>query len=191
MVRGLLGRAPVGGDFPAHLVPIYVARRGLKMSKQDYDEKNEKSGRNEKDEKDFQKRDEKEEKSAEEKWQRDPLGAMVWAVILIWAGVVLLAANLGALELLQDFTDRLPLVSDVFPWEGWSLFFFGAALILFLEVLIRLLVPAYRRPLLGTIIVATVFLGIGLGTWYCIFPLILIALGISLLVRNVRPRDKG
>ena len=42
--------------------------------------------------------DKVEEKSAEEKWRRDPLGSITWAVILIWAGLVLLADNLGMLK---------------------------------------------------------------------------------------------
>ena len=64
-----------------------------------------------------EKRQEKEEKSWEEKWQRDPLNAAAWALILIWGGIVLLASNLGLL--------------DWFPFlEGWSLFFLGAGAIL-------------------------------------------------------------
>lgn len=54
----------------------------------------------EKEEKDVEKREEKEEKeekSWEEKWHRDPLGTATWAVILIWAGLVLLADNMGLL----------------------------------------------------------------------------------------------
>ena len=43
------------------------------MSKNEYDEKDEKELRKH------------EEKSVEEKWQRDRLGSIVWALILIWA----------------------------------------------------------------------------------------------------------
>ena len=57
------------------------------MSKHEQEEKSEK------DEKDLNKH---EEKSVEEKWQRDRLGAVVWALILIWAGFVLLASNVPA-----------------------------------------------------------------------------------------------
>ena len=56
------------------------------------------NGRDEKQEKDEKERSKQEEKTAEEKWQRDPLGATIWALVLIWAGVVLLAENLGLLE---------------------------------------------------------------------------------------------
>ena len=59
------------------------------------DEKQEKS-----DEKELEKQEEKstDEKSYEEKYRRDPLGAVVWALILIWAGLVLLAQNMGTLD---------------------------------------------------------------------------------------------
>ena len=67
-----------------------------------------------KDEKDVQKQEEKgsEEKSWEEKWRRDPLGSIVGAAFLMWAGVVLLASNLGYLD---TFTELLAgLSSQVF-----------------------------------------------------------------------------
>jgi hypothetical protein len=119
-----------------------------------------------------EKEEEKEEKSWEEKWQRDPLSAAVWAVILIWAGVVLLGANLGLL-------DWLPFL------EPWSLFFLGAGAILLLEVGFRLLMPAYRQPVTGNFILAIVFLAIGLGwiiSWNCVWPLAIIGVGIYLLL---------
>jgi hypothetical protein len=50
------------------------------------DEKDEKE---EKERHEHEKDDEKrEEKSPEEKWRRDPVGSVIWACILIWAGVV-------------------------------------------------------------------------------------------------------
>ena len=130
-------------------------------------------GRDEKSEK-TEKRDEKQEKRWEEKWRRDPLNAAAWAFILIWAGVVLLADNLGYLR--------------GFALEAWALFFVGAGVILLLEVLLRLVMPAYRQPVLGTIILAVVFLGIGLGeliSWVIIGPLVLIAIGAYLLFRGM------
>jgi hypothetical protein len=125
-----------------------------------------------------EKRQEKEEKSWEEKWQRDPLNAAAWALILIWGGVVLLASNLNLL-------DWLPFL------EGWSLFFLGAGAILLLEVGIRLALPSYRQPVLGTIIVAIVFVAIGLGgliSWECLLPGAVIALGFYLLFSGVLRR---
>lgn len=121
-----------------------------------------------------EKEDEKQEKSWDEKWRRDPLSTAVWAIIIIWAGLVLLAANL------DFFSDSLI--------NGWQLFFLGAGVLLFLEVALRLLVPAYRQPVLGSVILAIVFLAIGLGggiRWYIIWPLILIGIGVYILFNGL------
>jgi hypothetical protein len=126
--------------------------------------------RGEKQEKD----EEKQEKNWDEKWRRDPLNAAAWALILIWGGLVLLASNIG-----------------IFHWvdleDAWPVFFVGAGAILLLEVAVRLFMPAYRGPVMGTVILALVFLGIGLGgliNWNLIWAFVLIALGVSILVRG-------
>lgn len=145
------------------------------------------------DEKEREKREEKspQEKSAEEKWQRDPLGAIVWAVILIWAGLVLLADNLGFLSGLKELGQTIPGVNFVPDIRAWSLILAGAGVIVLIEVLIRLLVPAYRRPVGGTLILGVILLGIGLGNlinWSILFPLIIIALGLSIIIRGITRR---
>lgn len=140
------------------------------------------------DEKELEKQDEKsaEEKNYEEKYRRDPLGAIVWAVILIWVGIVLLGENLGYLEQLglrlnfADFPFDIPFVGD-----SWSLIFLGIAVILMIEVVIRLLIPDYRRPLMGTVIFLVVCIGLAFGSWNLIWPLILIAIGASILLRGL------
>ena len=69
--------------------------------------------------------------------------------------------------------------------EWWTIGFIGAGLILLLGVLFRLLVPAYRRPLSGGIILGFIFLGIGLGqltSWVVVGPLVVIAIGVGLLL---------
>jgi len=141
---------------------------------------------NEKDEKDLQKQ---EEKSMDEKWRRDPLGSVVWALILIWAGVVFLANNLGLLDAFNDFFARLGLEAAEFPFpvpfmslNAWSLVFLGAGVLLLAEVVIRLLFPAYRRPVVGTAIMAVIALGLGLGSWGLIWPLILIIVGLGIVL---------
>ena len=118
-------------------------------------------------------KDKKDEKNWEEKWRRDPLGGAVWAAILIWAGLALLAENLG---LLARF-ERL---------EAWAIILIGAGLILLLEVVVRLMVPAYRRPVMGTLILGVILIAVGLGdllTWDLIGPVILIAVGVVILLR--------
>lgn len=160
------------------------------MSSDDFKGKNEKQ-----DEKELDKR---EEKSVDEKWTRDPLAALVWASILIWAGVVLLFSSFGAFDTLADFIRELPIQdwaigggeSRYLDLGAWNVFFVGAALILFLEAAVRLLVPAYRRSITGTLIIGFVFLGIGLGNWTCIWALGLIALGISILVRGFSRKEE-
>jgi len=137
------------------------------------------------DEKDREKRDEKspQEKSWDEKGRNDPLGTIIWAVILMWAGVVLLAANLGYLGQIGQAIPGLP----GFLVGAWPVIFVGAGVILLIEVLIRLLLPAYRRPVGGTIFLGLIFIGIGLGDifgWNIVWPLILIGLGLIVLLRG-------
>jgi len=133
---------------------------------------------NEKEEKE-EKEEEREEKTFDEKWRRDPLGSIVWAGILIWLGLVLLADNL----------DWLP---DGI--NAWSLFFFGAGGIILLELVVRYLMPAYRRPLLGTFILGIVFLAIGASglfegwNWGVMWAILLVGLGVLLLLRGLTRR---
>lgn len=131
--------------------------------------RNEKEEKNEKDE----------GESWDEKWRRDPVEAAVWAFVLIWAGLVWL------LSATTTFWDSL-LGRD---GDWWALAFLGAGVIILLGVLFRLLVPAYRRPLTGSIIIGFIFLGIGLGQltdlWLVVGPLILIAIGAGLLLTGI------
>jgi hypothetical protein len=141
------------------------------------------------DEKEREKQEEKspEEKRWDEKSRRDPLSAVVWAAILVWAGLVLLANNLGFLDALFD---RLP--SDGTGWfvdasGTWSLILLGAGVIVLLEVLVRLLVPDYRRPVGGSLILAVFLIGVGLSnffSWNLLWPFILIGIGIVVLLRS-------
>jgi len=125
-------------------------------------------------------KDEKDEKDRggnwDEKWRRDPIDAAGWALILIWAGLALIADNLGYLD---RFDTRL---------ETWGLIFAGAGVIVLLQVLIRLVVPAYRRPIVGSVIFAVILLGIGLGDlvgWSMIWAVGLIVIGAAYLLRGL------
>ena len=75
--------------------------------------------RDEKEEKDEKERDD----SWDEKWRRDPVVAVIWACVLIWAGLVALASNFGIWEnLLGRGT------------EWWPIAFIGAGVIVLLGV---------------------------------------------------------
>jgi hypothetical protein len=119
-------------------------------------------------------KEEKEEKgrqdSWEEKWRRDPVDAAAWAAIFIWAGLMLLAIN----------------ILDV-GWEAWPVIFIGAGVIVLVGVAVRLLVPAYRRPVMGSLIFGVILIGVGLGEltrWDVVGALILIAIGVGVLLRG-------
>ena len=134
------------------------------------------------DEKEREKEEEKVDEKQAEKYQRDRLGSIIWALILIWAGVVALAANAGLLE-------DLPIRLGRFPWgdwfidsNAWGVFFLGAAIILLFEIVLRLIMPEYRRPVLGTFILAIVFVALGFGSFDLIWPFILIAIGLSIVI---------
>ncbi len=136
--------------------------------------------RNEKDEKQEEKQHEKEEKG-----RSDPLSTIVWGAIFIWAGLVLLAENLGFLSGLNLRGDFAP---GVFPFrfDSWGLIFAGAGVIILLEVVVRLVMPAYRRHVIGSIIPGFVFPGLGLGnliSWNLIWALVLIIIGVLILLR--------
>jgi hypothetical protein len=128
-------------------------------------------------------REEKEEKgqgdSWDEKWRNDPVNAAVLALILVWAGLVWLADNLDVFAGFEGL-------------ETWSIIFIGAGLIVFLGVLVRLLMPAYRRPVMGSFIFGVILIAIGLGdlvSWTVIGPLILIAIGVGGFLAYFRTRQ--
>jgi hypothetical protein len=127
--------------------------------------------RDEKEEKDEKGRDE----SWDEKWRRDPVEAIVWALVLIWAGLVWLASNTGIWD---------DILGEGVEW--WTIAFLGAGLIVLLGILLRMIVPAYRRPIGGSLVLGFVLLGVGLGgltdAWLVIGPLVLIAIGVGLLL---------
>jgi hypothetical protein len=130
----------------------------------------------------YGKEDEKQEEKWNEKWSRDPLSSAVWAMILIWIGVMLLMANMDILDDVRILNRQV---------EIWSLGFLGAGAIVFLEVIVRLLIPTYRRNVTGTFIFAVFLVAVGLGeivSWEMVGPLMLIALGVSVLLGGISRR---
>jgi hypothetical protein len=151
------------------------------MSQQQFEEKHEEKDNIE--EKELSKH---EEKSHQEKWRRDPLSMLTWAVIFIWAGVVFLVDNMGILGSLPIW-QLLPHKQAGVYQAAWPIVLIGIGLILFIEVILRSLMPIYRRPLRGTIFLALIFLGSGLGFffgWTLVWAVILILLGLLLLIRR-------
>ena len=117
-------------------------------------------------------RDEKEEKVD---WTRDPLGGIIWAVILITAGVIFLAETLGWVN-----------------WArlggAWNSLLLAVGVIILIEVLLRLLIPTYRRAVRGRIVFAVILLALGVGNILgpgMIGALFLIILGVGILVRGL------
>ena len=150
---------------------------------------------NEKDEKQFNEKDEKELLKHDEKTERqDTLSSIVWAAILIWAGVAFLSVNMGWFDAILGssfFSRILPGNMAVFEPGVWSIIMLGAGVILLAEVVARLIIPAFHRHVGGSLIVAAVFIGVGLGNffgWDLIWPFILIAVGVSILLGGVARR---
>jgi hypothetical protein len=134
------------------------------------------------DEKEAEKR---EEKSWEEKYRNDPVSAAVWACIFIWAGLVLLAGNLGFLDWITADPD-----APFFFWPNtWGLIMLGAGVIVLMGALVRVMVPSYRRSITGDLILGAILIGIGLGNVFgfqITLPLILIVIGLSIILRGRR-----
>ena len=119
--------------------------------------------RNEKEEK-----QEKDEKSQDEKWRNDPFGRVIAGLIVIAVGVMFLLAT-----------------QDKIAWENWWAYFLMALGGIFIfEVLIRSVMPAYRRPVFGKLIAGLVLIAIGASNIYGLvswWPLIIIGVGVIIL----------
>ena len=151
---------------------------------------------NVKDEKQFDEKDEKELLKQDEKIeQKDTLSSIVWAAILIWAGFAFLSVNMGWFDAILGssfFARILPENMAAFEPGVWSIIMLGAGVILLAEVVARLLIPAFHRHVGGSLILAAVFIGVGLGNffgWDLIWPFILIAVGVSILLGGIARRQ--
>jgi len=123
-------------------------------------------------------RDEKREEGMEEKWRRDPISGVVTGLIVLALGVLLTLA-----------------ARDVIAWDDWwKYFLIGIGVVFLIEVLIRRLKPAYRRPMFGRFVaglilvcVGAAFVG-GFGNWW---PLIIVAIAVAILLRLLLFRKTG
>ncbi|QRN82526.1 hypothetical protein JR338_08840 [Chloroflexota bacterium] len=119
-----------------------------------------------------------------EKQHNDHLGSITWALILIWAGMVFLAAQLGWLDALRT-SISLPEGIYIAEMSTWSVIFLGSGVLVFIEAMIRSFSKTYRSSTGGNFVLAAVFLGIGLGSifgWNAVWPFVLIAMGFAALL---------
>ncbi len=153
------------------------------MSDKDIHEKDEKMV-DEKNEKELEKHEEKSE-------ERDMLSSIAWAVILIWAGLVFLGNNLGWWTNLGLNVRNTWSFSGFANWAAFNSFHMialGAGFIVIIEVILRLLMPTFNAHVGGKLVLAAFLIGWGLSpivNWYIIWPLILIALGVSVMLRGI------
>ena len=132
------------------------------------------------DEKQQEKEQEKKQEKGQgldEKYRRNPLGFVSFALLIIWLGVVLLLQNA---DVISD-NDR-----------GWAIFLWGGGVIILAGALLRLLVPAWRRPVVGSFIWGAIWVGVGFGlryeSWEVIGPIVIIAIGVAILAGRLAPR---
>jgi cation transport ATPase len=126
------------------------------------------SEKEEKQEKEEKTRDEKDKGSMDEKWRRDPLSGAVFGLIVISVGILFLLAS-----------------QDTIDWSDWWAYLLMAiGGIFILEVVLRSIMPAFRRPVFGKLLAAVILIAIGasnvygLGSWW---PLIIIGAGVLIL----------
>lgn len=118
-------------------------------------------------------------------WGRDPISPIFGALILIWLGVVLLAAQNP--EMLRLGPYRV-------TWNNvWGFFAGGVGALLIVEALLQTAM-GHRRHISGRLMWGVILLLAGLAIiypaigWGNIWPVALIALGVGLLLTNLLRR---
>ena len=101
----------------------------------------------------------------------DPLNWFTGALILIWAGFVLLFKNMGE-------------VLGVEPENASAWILTGVGVLLWLEAILRLAIPKYRRSVGERVIMGMIFVIVGLGevVEMSLWPLLLVGLGIAMML---------
>lgn len=117
---------------------------------------------------------------------RSEVETFAWAFVLLWAGFVFLADNLGYLT---RWKSLLPALPEGFRYlSAWPIVMIGAGVIFLISALLITILPGKKHHLTGQFILAAVALGIGLGqlySWSLIGPFVLIAIGLSFLLRGL------
>ena len=101
----------------------------------------------------------------------DPLNWFTGALILIWAGFVLMFKNLGE-------------VLGVEPENASAWILTGVGVLLWIEAFLRLAIPKYRRSVGERVIMGMIFVIVGLGevVEMSLWPLLLVGLGIAMML---------
>jgi hypothetical protein len=111
-------------------------------------------------------------------WRTDRFDALAWAALFLWAAVLMVVASTG--------------VADARVWwDGWSLFFTGAGVIVITKVVARTYSPARRRYETPSVIFGTILMAIGLGGYVgagLFWPVVLAIIAGSILFRTLRRR---
>jgi hypothetical protein len=135
--------------------------------------------RYEKQEKGQEKQEEK-GKGPDEKYERNPLGFIIFAIDLFWLGVYLLLRNRHV------FAD-----TD----QSWAYLVWGIAALGAVEIVIRLMVPRWRRAVTGTFVWTVIWAGVGFGLWTnndndweIIGPVVIIAVAVAMVLGRLIPR---
>ena len=139
----------------------------------------ERKERGEKEEKDEKGRDDFSGEKWSEKWSRDPIDTFTWALIIIWAGVAFLLVNLA-----EDGEAFLGMDDG----NVWAWIMAGAGVFIWLNIVLRLVNPAYRQPIGGRVILGTILIVIGAGSAIDVelWPLVIVAVGVAMLLGYFR-----
>ena len=95
------------------------------------------------------------------------------------------AFRAGPGRTLLDYLRVPPLIPLGIPFisgDGIQLFLLGAGVIVLGEIIVRLIVPRYRKRIFGSLIGAVALLALGFGNWELVGPLVIIAIGVSALL---------
>jgi hypothetical protein len=111
---------------------------------------------------------------------RDRIGRVFFGIIVIWLGVSFLLRE-------HDF---------LYHSDWWAYFLFGLGIIFIAEAIVRMILPEFKRPYLGKMIVGSIFLALGANNIYGMeewWPVILIAAGVAIIlltfVRKNEPQE--